>query len=220
MTPARRKLASLSILGVLAAGCGTSEATTTQAEAREQTSVSELDAARSSQTTAVSGLAKPDPGPLRAIFERAPKVLPDCPTGDEKTLRILQGDLEIYSHDFCSAYGHGEARLITDVRGRHYVLLEHFEGHGTRATSVYLTIYGFENGLDQRGRFLIDEPIGFEANATFDYEAEPAPAGGITVSGRWVIQGNRRSDDMPLQRDSAVIEIDTAAAETTNESTR
>jgi hypothetical protein len=211
MTPPRRKLPSFSMIGLLLTGCGTGEATTIQTHARQEPSRSGVVAAQVGEATAVRSPAKPGAGPLGAVLEPAPSVLPDCPTGDEMSLRILQRDREIYSRDFCSAYGLGEARLITDVRGRHYVLLEHLEGHGTHATSAYLTIYGFENGLDQRGRFLIDEPIGFEANATFDYEAEAASAGGIRVSGRWVIQGNRRPEDMPIFRENAVFEIDTAS---------
>lgn len=113
--------------------------------------------------------------------------------GDAKVLQILRNGVVLLRQGYCSAYGQGGARLITDQGGRRFVLLEYFEGHGTRASTGYLRVYELHGKqLKDRGRLVKSEPIGMEADLVFDMSVKTLPKGGIIISARPRIERNLR----------------------------
>ena len=129
---------------------------------------------------------------LRALTQSLPsgEGPRDCFAGDAMRLRVLSGTDEVVVQDYCSAYGRGDARLLTDNRSRSYVLLTYGEGHGTRATTDYLQVYELIDGeLHDRGRLVKTEPIGIHANLTYDFSVNTIASGGLVVVGRSRIDG-------------------------------
>jgi hypothetical protein len=113
--------------------------------------------------------------------------------GDARVLQILRNGAVLLSQNYCSSYGKGRARLVTDQRGRRFVLLEYFEGHGTHASTGYLRVYELHgNHLKDRGRLVKSEAIGIEADLVFDISVKTPPKGGITISARPRVDGKLR----------------------------
>jgi hypothetical protein len=124
------------------------------------------------------------------------------------TLTIQEGERPLFTHDYCSAYGQGDADLITDARGQHFVLLKHSEGHGTRATGSYLTVYGFSGAsLHERQRFLTRIPAGFEANWILAYEVTAPSDGGLLIRGHWTVDGKLREGEVQPPTEPVVARI-------------
>jgi len=134
---------------------------------------------RTAQTPASRGS-----GELRALVRNEWSETDPC-LSDRIDLVILDGSRELTSLSMCSAYGHGEARLVRDARSRSYVLLHYSEGRGTHATSSYLGVYEFVDGqLFERTRLLEGEPHGFQSHQHHEYDVSTPPAGGIRLEGR------------------------------------
>lgn len=135
-------------------------------------------------------------GELRAIVRNLSldEGLESCP-GDTVSLRIMSGSEKSLDY-FCSAYGIAGVRLLTDKRGRHFVLLHHAEGRGTRVTFHYLTAYEFAGGeLSERARLLVTEPIGLWADLTYRCSVRILSPGGFRVICRSEIDGIVEPDD-------------------------
>jgi hypothetical protein len=150
--------------------------------------------------------SRPATGQLRAVAQWYHGQREDCVYGDAMTLLVLDGQREVASHRYCSTQGIGHARMITDTRGVRYVLLEHAEGHGTHATSYYLTVFEFDDFLTERARFLIDDPI-VDGQSVYDFNVAAPPGGGIRLSGQWRVEGPAVR---PPPRRRSVYEFDTA----------
>jgi hypothetical protein len=199
----------LSSLLLLLAGRSASEASAVQPQVVEQ-SGEPGDLGRAELPVANQGRARPAhvSGPLRAVVQWISEGNERC-GDDAMRLVIMAGDKEVDSRDYCSAYALGRARLITDARDRHYVLLEHGVGRGTRATSWFLTIYEFEDILDERARLLTDEPTGWQAMSTFHYDVDTPPNGGIVIRGPWTIDGEMGDWGAPPDRNRTLLALDT-----------
>ena len=127
-------------------------------------------------------------------------------------LSILNQNRVIYRYNYCSEYGLGRARMVTDTRGRHYVLLEHAEGRGTRATTTYLTIYRFTDDLDERVRIPLEVPVGVQANSSYTYRLETPAGGGLILRGPWHLTGDLVPGEQASPSGRTALEIDTAPA--------
>ena len=111
-------------------------------------------------------------------------------------LKILDGSSKAVLHEYCSAYGKGSARLVTDGRGRAFVLLDYSEGHGTHVTVDYLRVDEIVGDtLYERGRLVKSEPTGTFANLVFDLKVKTLPQGGISVTGRSRVDGELSADE-------------------------
>ena len=141
-----------------------------------------------------------------------------CPV-DTMRLTIRNPQEIVYEELYCSAYQGGGARLVADSRRRHFILLEHAEGRGTRATTHYLTVFRLDQNtyrsdlstLSERARLGIVEPIGFEAFFRRDYRVETPAGGGLRVVGRSRIDGDLRPDENAPAAESFDLSIDTTA---------
>ena len=196
-----RKVSDIAILcfsmGGLLASCGTGEARSIQTERK---------------AAPVETPAKPENGGLRVTTRSGPSDRPDCAFGDAMTLIVLNQNREILRRDYCSAYGLGGARLVTDARGKHFVLLEYSDGHGTHATTGYLQIYEVEEqSLQERTQLMIREGIGTIADSVYDYRVGTPTSGGIIISGSWLVDGPLSEHSRVPSRSRTVIELDTTA---------
>lgn len=137
-----------------------------------------------SSTSAAPAPALQGSDELRVLVRHDGDEADPCLT-DRITLVILEGSRELTSLSMCSAYGHGEARLVRDARSRSYVLLHYSEGRGTHATSSFLGVYEFVNGqLFERTRLLEGEPFGLASHHFYEYDVSTPLAGGIRIEGR------------------------------------
>ena len=90
--------------------------------------------------------------------------LKNCPN-ETVRVAVVEGQREIFDHHYCSEYGIGGGRLVTDAQDRHFVLIMHASGRGTHMTSRYLTIYRFTDRLDERAQVRIQAPFGINPTA-------------------------------------------------------
>jgi hypothetical protein len=165
-------------------------------------------------TQTAAGRTKPvfSDGPFRAIVQPRDEESEECGI-DGMRLLVLEGTRALTFLDYCSAYVLGSARAVIDRRGRRYVLLERYEGRGTRATSGFLTVYEF-NGqrdgyLNERATLLKDEPTGWEATSMFHYQVETPTGGGIVIHGAWTVDGEMRGWGRPPDRSRTLLALDT-----------
>ena len=172
---------------ILLASCGMGEASPTQVQAKQEH------------------------GPLRAMVRSEEENPEDCRNHEKMRLTVLDGTREVATRTYCSAYNLGEARVVTDATGKSYVLLQYGQGHGTRATTMYLTIYEFRNFLDERARVPIQEPVGVEADIVYEYAIATPAGGGIVLDGSWQVRGQLRPGERAPVRRGTVLGIDTAA---------
>jgi hypothetical protein len=151
-------------------------------------------------------------GPLTVTVREEPRDPLDCGfSGDALVLAVSHERRLVDSVSFCSAYGISRARHLTDQRGDHFILLEHGEGHGTGATSYYLTVYRLAGvSLDERARWLSEQSAGPSGASIYSYRVETPPGGGIIITGRWTLNGQNRADDPALSRQRTVVAIDTS----------
>jgi hypothetical protein len=166
--------------------------------------------------TTIQRQTKQEDAPLRLVIRTGSEDIPEfCEDFDPMRLVVFEGNREILYHDYCSAYGLGEARLVTDALGKHFVLLEHGEGRGNRSTSMYLTI--FELDLDTRGflneraRLLVSEPVGLYVDSTYRYDVATPARGGIRLTGNWTMAREYMHPDelrVAPVRNRMVLEID------------
>jgi hypothetical protein len=154
------------------------------------------------------GQAGDQPAQLRVVTEWLDRATPECGITDAMKLTIFDGTRSLYTQEYCSAYAHDHAQLITDERNRHYLLLERGEGHGTHATAYDLTVYEFDSTLRERARLRVREPVGLYADAVYTYTARAAEGGGITISGRWSIDGELRPGERAPARRVVETRID------------
>ena len=175
------------MLAFLLAACGTGEASSTQADSEQ------------------------DGGQLRAVVALSDHKLRDCLFTDTLQLSVFDGSRRVLRHVYCSAYGGGSARIVTDTRGKHYILLKHSQDRGTHATSGYLTIYTLADGLDVRARLLISDPVGMDARSVYAYRVNTPQGGGMIVSGTWTLDRELRDGERAPERSRTVIALDTAS---------
>jgi len=103
--------------------------------------------------------------------------------GDSLTLSIVDEGKKLVHRNYCSAYGKGAAEVFTDRNGRIYVILEHAEGHGTNATTEYVTIYRLiAANLDEIIRVPVSWGTGPTSRATYSYRAEDVESGGLKLT--------------------------------------
>ena len=118
--------------------------------------------------------------------------------GDAMLLTVSDGDRRLVAHRYCSAYGRGRARLVTDARGHSYVFVDHSITHGSHATSDLLTVYRFGKGLRQRVRLPALVPIGAFSDAKYSYEIRRPRRGGLELIGSVKVVGKAgKGDDVP-----------------------
>jgi hypothetical protein len=110
----------------------------------------------------------------------------------------------------------GSARLVTDARGKHFVLLEHGEGRGSHATRMYLTVFeltAYEDRgyLEERVRLLIEQPLGIHSDSIYEYRVVTPEIGGMALHGNWTMDTSVMEpwerEIAPL-RNRTVLEID------------
>ena len=154
-------------------------------------------------------------GRWTAITEPDLRNRANCDYPDEaRTLTLREGRGRLVQERYCSAYGGGHTRVIVDARGDPYLLRTEGEGRGTRATTTYLTVYKYsEEELDERGRFIIDQPVDFHADSVFDYQAYTPSGGGLVISGPWRIDGELSDPRYAPARRRTTLEIDLAGSE-------
>lgn len=129
---------------------------------------------------------------------------------DESMMLTVGSGPHAFRQLYCSAYQHGDVRTIRDERGRDYVLLRHAEGHGTRATRHFLTVYRFEaDGLWERARLLLSEPIGREADWGRDEVVETPRGGGLRLLLRGGVEGTLEPGVDAPSPDRLLLAIDT-----------
>jgi hypothetical protein len=104
--------------------------------------------------------------------------------GDSVTLVVTQDTRPPVKYDFCSAYGISHIlQVIKDRAGRTYILVQYYEGHGTRATSKYLEIYSLNGGrLNARENELLEEPATFAADWVYTYNVALPAEGGLELT--------------------------------------
>ncbi len=127
--------------------------------------------------------------------------------GDAMRVEITDGGDLILGYNFCSAYGRAAARLATDSQRRTYLLLEHSEGHGTHATTKYLTVSRLEDHeISELVRLPINWAVGPSANFTYDYSVHADQSGGIQITLHGTVSG-RNSDCCVPPETSMVLRI-------------
>lgn len=110
-------------------------------------------------------------------------------------MSVFKGSRVVAVHRYCSAYGAGSARVVTDALGEEYVFLRHSIGHGTHASVDYVTIYRFNGRLVKLGRLLIRYPLGSFADANYDYAIRKPPRGGLRFVSTVSISGKKLATD-------------------------
>lgn len=195
----------LSSILFLLASCSASEASSVRPKTEERDQPQAVNSGEQAQDQAN---ARNERAQLRVLTQWLRDGTDEC-GDDAMKLVVLEGERVMDVRDYCSAYALGGARAVTDARDRHYILLEHFEGRGTRATSGFLTIYEFDRFLDERARLLMSEPVGREALSVFHYRLETPPNGGIIIKGPWTVDGEMRGWGNPPSRSRTLLEIDT-----------
>jgi len=114
-------------------------------------------------------------------------------------LSVFVEGRRIASRSFCSAYGKGSARVVTDARGRAYVLLDYSVGHGSHIASDLLAIYRVDKRLVRRGTLISRDPIGPDAEASYHYAIKMPRSGGLKFIGTLKVTGQRTAlDSAPL----------------------
>ncbi|SRR5579883_482718 len=101
--------------------------------------------------------------------------------GDGEVLTITDGNRVLLTKNYCSAYGKSEAQIISDALARNDVLVTHSEGHGTNASTDYLTVYRLTDRLIKRTRITISEGVGISARWFYDYKVETPEHGGLKL---------------------------------------
>jgi len=137
------------------------------------------------------------PATLRVQVTPGPSHSPACEFwGDAMVMKVFRGSAEVITEEFCSAYGRSSARLITDNRGRNFVLLTYSEGHGTRATTYYLRVNELVGKtLYDCGRLTKSAPIGLHADLVVDFSVKTLAKGGIRIIGRSRVTGRLKRDE-------------------------
>jgi hypothetical protein len=127
--------------------------------------------------------------------------------GDDLVLSITDRGRRVLVKHYCSAYGLGNARMVTDAIGHHYVFLEHSEGHGTSATTGYLKIYRFTNRLIEKDNFTISEFVGPDSVWTCHYVIHTPHGGGLQIILTRTLDGPP-DPDIPMPPETQIITID------------
>jgi hypothetical protein len=127
--------------------------------------------------------------------------------GDGLILSITDHGRVILKKHYCSAYGAGEVRMVTDAIGNHYVFLEYSEGHGTSATTGYLKIYRFTNRLIEKDHFTISEFVGPDSVWTCHYIIHTPHGGGLQLILTRTLDGPP-DPDIPMPPETQIITID------------
>jgi hypothetical protein len=97
---------------------------------------------------------------------------------DRLVLKVKINKKEI-KHEFCSAYGITDAKIIKDSSGVNYLLLKHAQERGTHCTTQYLTVFRIESVLQELTQFPVYEPAGIFANCYYDYKIKKPKDGGL-----------------------------------------
>ena len=97
---------------------------------------------------------------------------------------------------------------MTDAQGRHYVLLEYSEGHGTNAGTDYLTIYELTDKLAERKRLTLSEGIGPTSRWVYDYIVTTPKTGGVSLMMTLQV-GGTPDPGVALPDKTKIVRIDT-----------
>ncbi len=82
---------------------------------------------------------------------------------------------------YCSDYGALPGRIVTDRKGRLYLLLKYGDGHGTEVNVTQLAVYRIDHGLTRRGSFQLSDWIGPETRARYRYTVKRPARGGLVL---------------------------------------
>ena len=126
-----------------------------------------------------------------ATVSAAPDEEPTCDMGgDSMLLTVRKADGSILKYAFCSAYGESKAEVVSDKIGNNYVLLTFLSGHGTHASSKYLTIYKISGRLLRRQTILLSKPSDLTGDWVYKYEVGLRDAGGLRLKMRLHHEGS------------------------------
>ena len=78
-----------------------------------------------------------------------------------------------------SSYGMANAQLITDTRGKHYVLGRHGRGRGTHVREEFLTVFKAGRRLHEVARFPLNGPAGETSDWEYAYTIKRPKPGGL-----------------------------------------
>lgn len=124
--------------------------------------------------------------------------------GDSLTLSVTDDDKKTLDKDYCSSYGRGSATIVQDVNQTNYVFLTWSEGHGTNATTDYLTIYKLTNSLIERTRITISEGAGPTSRWNYKYTIEKPSDGGLRLIMTLRVDGDGEVTDIPAERTKVI----------------
>jgi hypothetical protein len=106
-----------------------------------------------------------------------------CPNSefvdDSLELVIRDGKRQLASYVFCSSYGKSDARVVSDKRGRFYVVLTYGEGRGTNARTEYISVLPIREPIVPIATIPIEGPAGFTSRWRYDYRTETPSGGGL-----------------------------------------
>lgn len=145
---------------------------------------------------------------LRIVVNPSDTDFEDC--DDTMELRIFDADREIYKDTYCSKSHLGGARLVTDARGRHYVLIEQSPGGGEGAPVMFLEVNQLLDHLFTRARLRLPQAAAGNADAVGDYRVETPPTGGIVLRGPASVEEEAAPGEPdPSAAHAFVVRIDT-----------
>jgi hypothetical protein len=119
---------------------------------------------------------------------------------DSKTLVVNDAGREVARLDFCSSYGHASADVVTDARGRSFVLLRYGEGRGTNAVQEYLAVFGLAKDLVEYARTPISAGAGPVSRWHYKYQVTKPPQGGIRLTLTLHVEGNDSAMWVPREK--------------------
>lgn len=100
---------------------------------------------------------------------------------DALTLVLADGNKQLGQENFCSSYGRARAAVVTDKRGRRYVMLEYNEGRGPNATVEYLRILRVANDIYELARVPLAWATGPTQRFSYRYQVRSADDAGIKI---------------------------------------
>ncbi len=114
------------------------------------------------------------------------KIEPSNQKVDESSFEEDQLDLVLRSGTnvmdrvyLYSSYGMANAKLITDARGKHYVLVRHGRGRGTHVREEFLTVFKANRRLHEVVRFPMNGPAGDTSDWEYAYTLKRPKTGGL-----------------------------------------
>jgi hypothetical protein len=125
------------------------------------------------------------PGPGRSHNGGAPCEFQE----DSRTVIVTAEGKELTRLDFCSSYGAASADVVTDGRGKNFLLLRHGEGRGTNAVQEYLTIFTIAKDLVAYVRTPVSAGAGPQSRWHYRYRVITSARGGLRLTLTLHIEG-------------------------------